>query len=217
MFKEWINAYKIISYGLAIKRQMAFAIAFLLIGIALDAVTKGAQPTGGFYIVLSGMFIYQLIISSDVSTLIQSSPYKKKIQCTYPLLATVPWIFIAFTIVAVMHWFFAKNGDTEQIAEQGRIILTIGAFVFICLIYFGLVYKYFLISTICMVFTISPCTLIFMGVIRKHYSLFENYWLCVAIVYGLLIVGTVISWYLSKLVYKKDMSKAAFKMMMKKG
>ena len=65
MFSELKNAYKIVQYGLSLKKQLAFAVGFALIGIVLEIVTQGRQATGAFYIVLSGLFIYQLIISAD--------------------------------------------------------------------------------------------------------------------------------------------------------
>ncbi len=216
MLKELFKAYKIVGYGLAVKRQMGFAIAFLLIGIVMEVMTKGTMPTGGFYIVLSGMFIYQLIISSDVSTLIQASPYKKKIQCTYPLLATAPWMYFSFAIVAIIHWFFGKDEGAEAMAMQARTLFVIGCFLFVCLIYFGIVYKYFIVSTITMVFVITLPTIALQRSLL-NWSLFNNYGLVVAILFAMLIIGTALSYGISLLTYKKDISQTAFKMMLKKG
>ena len=214
MFKELVKAYKIVGYGLAIKRQMMFAVGFAIIGIVLDIFTGGTQPTGGFYIVLSGMFIYQLIISSDVSTLIQASPYKKKIQCTYPLLATAPWIYLTFTIVAISHYFKVRGGDEELRHTHSAVIMMIGCFLFICLIFFGIVYKYFILSMIIMCLTVTLPMFVINRFIER--DLFANYGLCVAIVYVLLTLGCVISCLLARLTYKRDISPIAFKQAMNK-
>ena len=88
--KELINAYKIVGYGAKIKTQFLLALVFLIIGIFIEIASEGTVSTGSFYIVLSGLFLYQMIVSSDISTLVQSSPYKKKIQCVYPMIAVIP-------------------------------------------------------------------------------------------------------------------------------
>ena len=128
MLSELKNAYKLVQYGLSLKKQLGFAALFAGIGIVLEIVTQGRQSTGAFYIVLSGLFIYQLIISSDVSTLVQSSPYKKKIQCFYPIISVVPWTYITFTIIVVIHWLFAKAGGERLIREHAMNIFLIGCF-----------------------------------------------------------------------------------------
>ena len=161
MLSELKNAYKLVQYGLSLKKQLGFAALFAGIGIVLEIVTQGRQSTGAFYIVLSGLFIYQLIISADVSTLVQSSPYKKKIQCFYPIISVVPWTYITFTIIVVIHWLFAKAGGERLIREHAMNIFLIGCFLFVTMIYFGVTYKFFVISTVCMVISITiPITVV---------------------------------------------------------
>lgn len=211
MIKELKNAYKIIQYGLSVKKQLGFALMFAAIGIAVELATKGAQPVGAFYIVLSGLFIYQMIISSDVSTLIQSSPYKKKIQCTYPLLAVIPWTYIAFTIIVVIHGVFANGADPKIHAEYGANIFLIGFLLFITMAYFGISYKYFILSTVFMCCSV-PIPMMGINILAHRFeSVFSNYAACAAAAYVLLTLGSILSWVLTRLLYKKDLSKLAFK------
>jgi len=213
MFSELKNAYKIVQYGLSLKKQMAFAIGFAVIGIVLEAVTMGRQSTGAFYIVLSGLFIYQLIISADVSTLVQSSPYKKKIQCFYPIISVVPWTYITFTIIAVLHGFFAKAGNSR---EHAMNIFLIGCFLFVTMIYFGVTYKFFVVSTVLMCISITiPITVVNI-LNRKGATLFDSYGLCVLIAYILLTAGSLLSFVLSNVTYKYELSPIAFRGMMGK-
>ena len=215
MIEELKNAYKLVQYGLSLKKQMAFAIGFAVIGVALDAFTRGRQVTGSFYIVLSGLFIYQLIISSDVSTLVQSSPYKKKIQITYPLIAVIPWNYITFTIVVLLHWLFIKADGEEYLVTHSSNIFLLGILLMITMSYFGLSYKFFISSTVVMVFLVFGAMIPVNIMLRNESPLFNSYGTCVAIAYGLLTVGIVISFILSKLVYKFELSKLAFRMMLK--
>jgi len=215
MLEELKNAYKLVQYGLSLKKQMAFAVGFAVIGIVLDVVTRGRQATGSFYIVLSGLFIYQLIISSDVSTLVQSSPYKKKIQITYPLLAVIPWNYITFTIVVIMHGLFIKADGAEYATTHSSNVFLIGLLLMITMAYFGVCYKFFISSIVIMMLLVFSAMIPVNILLRKGCSLFDSYGLCVGLAYVLLTLGTVISFLLSKLVYKFELSKLAFKMMLK--
>ena len=213
MLSELKNAYKLVQYGLSLKKQLAFAVGFAAIGIVFEAVTMGRQSLGAFYIVLSGLFIYQLIISADVSTLVQSSPYKKKIQCFYPIIAVVPWTYITFTLIVILHGIFARFGSGRQHAMN---ILLIGCFLFVTMIYFGVTYKFFVISTVLMCISITVPIAVVITIDRSGSGLFDNYGLCVFIAYILLTVGSVISYVLSNITYKYDLSPIAFRGMLGK-
>ena len=210
MFKELKNAYKLIQYGLSVKKQILIASIFSLIGIALEIATKGTEPIGAFYFILSGLFLHQMILSSGVSTLIQSSPYKKKIQCTYPYIAVVPWTYVTFTIMVIITWVFSRSADPEKMYLYGKNMVYIGFLLLITMTYFGIVYKYFIAATIGMVLSMTvPVT--FVNIIsNKNFPLLENFWLCVALAYILLTAGSVLSWALSNWLYKKPLSKLAF-------
>lgn len=216
MLSELKNAYKLVQYGLSLKKQLGFAALFAGIGIVLEIVTQGRQSTGAFYIVLSGLFIYQLIISSDVSTLVQSSPYKKKIQCFYPIIAVVPWTYITFTIIAVIHGLFAKAGGERLIREHAMNIFLIGCFLFVTMIYFGVTYKFFVVSTVLMVISITiPITVVNI-LSREGSAFFDSYGRCVAIAYVLLTLGSIGAYILSQITYKYELSSLAFRGMLGK-
>ena len=216
MFSELKNAYKLVQYGLSLKKQLAFAVGFALIGIVLEIVTQGRQAVGGFYILISGLFIYQLIISSDVSTLVQSSPYKKKIQCFYPIISVVPWTYVVFTLIAVIHGIFVKLGGEELTQTHAMNILLIGCFLFVTMIYFGVTYKFFVISTVIMCISITIPIMVVNTLARSGTALFDSYGRCVAISYVLLTVGSLISYLLSQIIYKYDLSEIAFRGMLGK-
>ncbi len=216
MLSELKNAYKLVQYGLSLKKQLGFAALFAGIGIVLEIVTQGRQSTGAFYIVLSGLFIYQLIISADVSTLVQSSPYKKKIQCFYPIISVVPWTYITFTIIVVIHWLFAKAGGERLIREHAMNIFLIGCFLFVTMIYFGVTYKFFVISTVCMIISITiPITVVNI-LSREGSTFFDSYGKCAAIAYILLTLGSIGSYVLSQITYKFNLSDIAFRGMLGK-
>lgn len=209
MLDELKNAYKIVGYGLRIKTQLGLAALFAGLGILFEILSGGELSTGSFYIVLSGMFIYQLIISTDVSTLVQSSPYKKKIQCTYPILATAPWLYMTLTILSVVHAIFARQSE-EKYLIMCRLTILLGCLLFILMLYFGLAYKYFVAATMFMVISVFPPIYIF----ENENSLSAkctNLGVCTLIAYLLMTLGVVCCWFVTRLIYKKELSKLAFK------
>jgi hypothetical protein len=211
MMKELVNAYKLVQYGLAMKKQLGFAAFFGILGIALEIVGKGSSLIGGFYVILSSMFVYQLIISVDMSTLIQSSPYKKKIQCTYPLIAVAPWVYGMMTVIVLIHSYFGTHGTEEDYMNQCSTILTLGVLLCIVLIYFAFAYKYFIVSMIVMCMAV----MMVMGGLSIHgpfsETLYSSMGTCIAISYVLITLGFAAAWGITRMVYKEEMSKMAFR------
>ncbi|MCR4897387.1 MAG: hypothetical protein K5891_11490 [Lachnospiraceae bacterium] len=208
--KELVNAYKLVQYGLALKKQLGFAALFGVIGIVLEVAGRANSLVGGFYVILSSMFVYQLIISVDMSTLIQSSPYKKKIQCTYPLIAVVPWVYVMMTVVILLHAYFGTHGTPEEYQMQCMTIVTLGALLCVVMIYFAFAYKYFIVSMIIMML----CVFAVMGGLNEHSpvaSLFDSMGVSIAAAYLLTTVGFIAAWILTRVVYKAEMSKMAFR------
>ncbi len=215
LLNELKTAYKIVGYGAKIKVNFLMAGLFLLLGIFFEFATKGMQITGSFYIVLSGMFLYQMIMSSDISTLVQASPYKKKIQCHYPMIAVIPWMFITLTIVLGIHYMFAQS-DSSNLQEQCQNLIVLGLCIFFMLVYFGIAYKYFVGATVFMIVSImimmtcaniyfrgeNPAELTFVG--------------CAVFDYVVTILGCIICKVLTEIFYKKDLSPLAFRGLIKK-
>lgn len=209
MLDELKNAYKIVGYGLRIKTQLGLAALFAGLGILFEILSGGELSTGSFYIVLSGMFIYQLIISTDVSTLVQSSPYKKKIQCTYPILATAPWLYLTLTILSIVHAIFARESE-EKYLTMCRLTVLLGCLLFVLMFYFGLAYKFFVGATVFMVISVFPPIIIFDNENRLS-AMCTNLGVCTLIAYLLMTLGVVCCWLVTRLTYKKELSKIAFK------
>ncbi len=210
--KELIRAYKIVGYGMSIKKQLAFAVGFAILGLIFEIITRGGNIIGAFYIILSGMFIYQLIISVDVSTLVQSSPFKKRIQCTYPVLATTPFIYVTLAVLSVVHWIFAKTGGPETAAQQGQMMFVLGTLLFIVMVYFGCTYKFFVVSMILMCVGISFS----MGFLF-HLAEIINMSFGVSVIYAFAMttLGSLLAYVLSNALYKYPLDKLAFRGMLK--
>lgn len=214
--KELINAYKIVGYGAKIKTQFLLALIFLIIGIFIEIASQGTVSTGSFYIVLSGLFLYQMIVSSDISTLVQSSPYKKKIQCVYPMLAVMPWVFITLNIVLLIHYYYAKISDAEGLQVQCQTLVVLGFCIFIMLVYFGLAYKYFITATTIMVIFVMVLMFVTSAIFRDENAPVLTFAGCAALDYVCTIAGCFMCKLITELTYKKELSSYAFRGLIKK-
>lgn len=217
MLKNFIHDTKIgltlTKYGIKAKMQFAMATLFFIIGVIVDIFSNGSSYIGGFYVVLSGMFIFQSIISIDASTLIQSSGYKKKIQVAYPYYAIIPIVTVFYTIIVIVHAKMAGStmgGLTveENYNRQVVYLFAMNALLFVTLVYFGVCYKYFIVGMILLLIAVLPLSMA---------TFAEEEWICahftlsqvIIIGYVLMIVGFIVSILISKLLYRKPLSKVA--------
>ena len=214
--KELINAYKIVGYGAKIKTQFLLAALFLGLGVLLEFMSQGTQSTGSFYIVLSGLFLYQMIVSSDISTLVQSSPYKKKIQCSYPMIAVIPWVFVTLNIVLLIHYYFAKHSDAEGLQAQCQTLVVLGLCIFIMLVYFGLAYKLFVTATVIMVVFVMVVMFVTSAIFREDNAPVLTFAGCAIFDYVCTIGGCILCKVITELFYKKELSSYAFRGLIRK-
>ena len=215
MIQEFLKAVKLVQYGLTLKTQLGFAGLFALIGIIVEVFTKGTNFIGIFYIVLAGMFLYQLIISIANSTLVQSSPYKRKIQIVYPLAVMIPWIYIVLTIMTIIHWNFAQ-ASAEAYEAQCEMIMILGAILLVTLVYFGVCFKYFIGGTLVMFAGVMGIMMFFERPGTFCYEMaHKSFSFSVIMAYVFVTVGLIATYIISALLYKKPISAMAFRSAMK--
>lgn len=77
MLKDIKLGFKLLKYGYKLKLNVIMLVFFAIFGIASEIFSKGTSIIGGVYFMMSGMFTFQLIMSMDVSELIQSTSLKK--------------------------------------------------------------------------------------------------------------------------------------------
>lgn len=221
MFEQVKKGLKLVKYGLTFKMQIAFSVIFLLFGVFVEFAGRGRNMLGGFYIVLSAMFVIQLIISMDISTMVQTSPYKKKLQTSIPILTCTPIMLFSYTVVVLirLYYIYLDPAISENPENQGAVkagLMAIILLLFFVSAYMGICFKYFLVSLIGLVLFVYPISFIF-----HELSIYKivNEIPTAAIVaagYVLIIAGQCISYLLTRLTYKKDLSKYAFGAAMKR-
>lgn len=220
MIENFVLGVKLLKYGFKVKQNMLFMAAILVIGIAVEFVTEGTNIIGGFYILIVGMFMQQLIMSLNLSSLIQTSKIKKATQTSLPTIVSFILYLVMLTIISVEKYIFVMK--RPDIAFDLKLTyLTVVVLFFFSLIYCGFSYKYYVSSILCFFIVVMVAVSIST---MSSYS--EDFFLnpvlnmsmgaIIAIGYVLFVAGILLQYAFSILTYKKEISPIAFKAMMKR-
>lgn len=154
--KELMKAFQFAKYGLAFKMQRVIGILFFLLGIVYEIISKGTSEMGGFYCVISGMMLTQSIISVDLSTMVQSSPYKKKLQTSLPTLVSLIVMMATFSVWLIIHEVLMQTSADAAVRERQIAVFYIVVILgFLVQLYMGLAFKFFLAAIF--VFLVLVC------------------------------------------------------------
>ena len=215
--KEW----KLGGYGFEVKTQRAFGIIFFIVGTILKLFPVEtdhlAIDAGAVFLFSSAMFPAQLVMSLDMSQMVQVSPYKKKLQISIPAKMTTAGVMImlgwSIFLQVISCMISGKN-----FADQGVKLLMTGMWAFVILLFTGVCYKFFVVSMIVMyIFIFGAGMPLEIGL---HFFIPKGFiHPLVAIVADIVLVltGGVIQYGLMKLFYKFPLSKAAFGAAAKRG
>lgn len=213
MLKDLKMGFQLMKYGYRIKMNVIFMLVILVIGIIVEITSEGTSFLGGFYLMLTGMFAYQLIMSMDISEMVQTSAMKRRLQVELPVVASTVVYLAAYTFLLVERVILIyqnPQGKEEALYTLFTIVLmmvTIYIFTAIC-------YKYFVAGFILFL-------ILFIGVDTGAVILWNNgigAWLCqiglgwlAVLGYAVVLLGGGIEYLLGSLLYRKPLSEFAFR------
>lgn len=213
MLKDLKMGFQLMKYGYRIKMNVIFMLVILVIGIIVEITSEGTSFLGGFYLMMTGMFAYQLIMSMDISEMVQTSAMKRRLQVELPVVASTVVYLAAYTFLLVERVILIyqnPQGKEEALYTLFTIVLmmvTIYIFTAIC-------YKYFVAGFILFL-------ILFIGVDIGAVILWNNgigAWLCqiglgwlAVLGYAVVLLGGGIEYLLGSLLYRKPLSEFAFR------
>ncbi len=213
MLKDLKMGFQLMKYGYRIKMNVIFMLVILVIGIIVEITSEGTSFLGGFYLMMTGMFAYQLIMSMDISEMVQTSAMKRRLQVELPVVASTVVYLAAYTFLLVERVILIyqnPQGKEEALYTLFTIVLmmvTIYIFTAIC-------YKYFVAGFILFL-------ILFIGVDTGAVILWNNgigAWLCqiglgwlAVLGYAVVLLGGGIEYLLGSLLYRKPLSEFAFR------
>ena len=147
MLKDIKLGFKLLRYGYKLKLNVIMHVFFAVFGIASDIMSKGTTIVGGIYFMMSGMFTFQLIMSMDVSELIQSTSLKKKLQIYIPVMSSTVINLVVFTFLVIERVILIQN----SVADKKQLIFTLFTLdveLLTVYLYTSICYKYYVLGFI---------------------------------------------------------------------
>lgn len=214
MKEQLSKGWKLSGYGLGVKTQRVFCIIFLIAGTLLKLFPLETEymaiDVGAVFLFCSAMFPAQLVMSLDMSQMVQASPYKKKLQTSIPAKMTTAGILIMFGWSMFLQVISCVISG-KNFADQGVKLLMTGMWAFVILLFTGVCYKFFVVSMIIMYILVLGAGML-VGIAQQFFIPKGFIHPLVAIVADIVLIlaGGVIQYGFMKLFYKFPLSKAAF-------
>ena len=227
--KDIIKYFKLLKYGLQIKAMVILAVIFFGLGIVYELVNfngEGLIPFSGLYLAISGMYIYQVVITASVSCLVQTSSVKKNLQCSAPVLFTTVCILFTYTVFVILRLNFAKNRALAADPAADTTVfylhlLSTAALIALILLYFAFSYRYYVISTVALCFVLVPTLVLFMRMdwsftvaVKDFVSIIIDrfgHGAVIGISYILILAGAGLCYLANLAMYRKPLSHIAYR------
>lgn len=205
--------FQLMKYGYKIKMNVIMMVVILAFGIVAEISSKGTSFLGGFYLMMTGMFAYQLIMSMDISEMVQSSAAKRKLQVGLPVVASTVVYLASYTFLLVERVILIHQNPQSK-DELLYTLFTILLIMITVYIFSSICYKYFVAGFILFL-------ILFIGVDTGAVILWNNgigAWLCqiglgwlAVLGYAVVLLGGGIEYLLGSLLYRKPLSEFAFR------
>ena len=210
MLKEIKLGFKLLKYSYKLKMNVVTLILFLAIGVFSEVMAKGTSLVGGVYFMIGGMFAYQLVMSMDVSQMIQSTAMKKKLQIYIPAMVSFIIYMVIFTFLVIEKVILIHNHAAKP-SELVNTLLWVEMIMASVYIFTSICYKFFVLGFV--VFMVLDMSM-FMGLLTSGImAAMEKLSFGATIVmgYAIIILGTLLVVGVGKLLYKKPLSEFAFR------
>ena len=213
MLKDIKLGFKLLRYGYKLKLNIFLLAFFAIFGIVSDIMSKGTSIIGGIYIMMCGMFTFQLIMSMDVSEFIQSTSLKKKLQIYIPVLSSTVINLVVFTFLVIERVILIQN----SVADEKQLIFTLFTLDVVLLavyLYTSICYKYFVLGFIVFMVLFMSIFTVLSGVafVPVSNAVFKLGLPVVALLgYIVIFVGGALEILIGELLYKKPLSEFAFR------
>ncbi len=213
MLKDIKLGFKLLRYGYKLKLNVIMFVFFAVSGIASDIMSKGTSIIGGVYFMMCGMFTFQLIMSMDVSELIQSTSLKKKLQIYIPVMSSTVINLVVFTFLVIERVILIQN----SVADKKQLIFTLFTLdveLLTVYLYTSICYKYYVLGFIVFMVLFMGVFTVFSGAafVPVSNAVFKLGLPVVALLgYIAIFAGGALEILIGELLYKKPLSEFAFR------
>lgn len=201
---------QVFRYGLNVKGNIIAMVLFLGLGCVMEFLSPG-MTLGGLYISLGSMMLIQLMHSVTVSTMVQTSPYKKVLQTVVPALMGTIFVFLANTLSIVLKLVGMQVFEWSEVEISNAILLS-SAMTVLILVYMGAGLKIFWPATIAFffAFVILYSTLNFGILSDEEVRMLLPMGLSILVSYLVVLAGCGIMYLIFLGTYKLEYSKVTW-------
>ncbi len=221
--KDLIICFKLIKYGTQFKLMCILGAAFFGLGLLFEIQGMGSTNLGGLYLSLSGLYIFQLAFTPSIAKLVQTSPYKKKIQTAGTTVLSVFCCLVSFTVLVIIRVLkagapdFADNGI--DIITHYSALIQAAIFVTVLLIYIAFSFKMYLTSLIICITLVMTFMFLSFNETKSPFVKITEFLMngndsplnTIIVSYVIIIAGGIICYFVSCLLYKHELSGLAVK------
>lgn len=216
MINDIKMGFKLMKYGLQFKTSLAGVILLFLGGI-LTEMGDEVISLSGFAFVMAVIMVYQLVQSVTCSTMVQSSPKKKKLQTSVSAICTGICMIILNTVLVIVK-LISVHINNKPVAAVASWNILDSFFILVVLVYMGAAMKMYWGATLGFVVLggvyggILSASSLDKLVLDIPVSLGG----AIAISYLSVLVGCVIMYLISLATYKREFSKTTFDSQLKR-
>ena len=213
MIKNLKTGFKLLKYSYKCKMNLILLALFTVIGLVIEISSHGTNMLGGFYFMLSGMYAYQMIVSMDISGMVQSSAMKKRLQISMPVFVSTVIYIILYTVLVIERIILVHVNPQDKDMLMFTLF-TIVMMLFIMFIFSAICYKYFVAGFIIFFALLIGTVLVLDEVcMRGGYEFICNmgFGTFIIIGYAVILAGGAIEYLIGKLLYRKPLSEFAFR------
>lgn len=214
---------KILRYGLNVKAAFTVAIIFLVMGAAFQLFIP-FMPFTGLYTGMCGTMFVQTICSVSVSSMVQTSALKRRLQTSVPTIVSGGYMLVMHTVFLFLKWIGCTvssiNVFGHRISDLAFQILMDAVLMVVIVIYTALALKAFWPSTVLFAVVYFGGTYFYSNDITiMEAEAAVNalpLGLAIALSYAVIIVGTILIYLILKALYKKPYSRMSFESLLKR-
>lgn len=212
--------FKLLKYSLQFKMSVIVAAIFMVMGLIFDMMSFSIiSPDLSVYYLFGMVFASQMISSLNASQMVQSSPYKKRLQTRIITSVCVFIEFVSITIMLVIkavqyyHMGHMQEHVIESVLMVSGCILIFNLYMITATKFYWSATGLFIITFVGFFYIIMrrQYSVIFQGVETKNILPQIPFPAAVGICYGAILLGGILMYVISNLLYKREYSKMMFK------
>lgn len=208
-------SWRMLRYSFGIKANVGCMFLFIALGIITEVATRGSMFIGAFFIFMISMWPVQMIYSISMSNEVAASPYKKAMQTSMPALTSAVSGIAAMVLVVILKAIeYVQYPESRGAIVNGLLVICVYALMIS--IYTGVAYKFFMASMV-LFFIVYFGTYIFLTkLLDATQPAAVPFPAAIVICFVTVLLGALVQYVVSCLVYKYPLSKRSQGALMRK-